>query len=195
LAPSSKRAREDPGWRQAVIAQLFPIGSRRTQRTLDGLTVTRVLFVALMQAAFAVGLILVVITRRFGHPSLSRLAIVLVLGLGGIAIGARLRDAPLDGTNASALGASYRTRFFKGFIAGELPFLVAAVFGIVDQVLWPFLIDLPLFIVTMVLIAPSRSNIEHTQEALDASGSKLSLRGVLMAPGDDGGVRAAKKKG
>jgi hypothetical protein len=173
---------EDPGWRRAVFSQLFPIGSRKGARTLDGLTVARVLFVALCQAAFAGGLILVIITRHVGHPTLVPVVLIVGLALGGIGAANRQGETELTTTTLEELGTSYRTRFFKAFIANEIPLLVALVTAMVRQELWPYFIELPFFIVGMTIIAPSKKNIARDQEELAASGSRLSLRGALMAP-------------
>ncbi|MEA2460806.1 MAG: hypothetical protein QOH90_983 [Actinomycetota bacterium] len=173
---------EDPGWRRAVFAQLFPIGSRKTQRQLDGLIVTRVLFVALMQAALAGGLILVLITRHLGSFDTLPLLAVLVLGSAGVVVAKRTQSRNLDVTDATTLGASYRSRFFAGFIANEVPLLVALVMGMISGELWPYLVDLPFFIAGMFLIAPSRPNIERDQGILREGPSKLSLYAALKAP-------------
>lgn len=190
--PLPRGADEDPGWRRAVFSQLFPIGSRKTARVLDGLTVTRVLFVALMQAAFAGGLILVIITRRLGHPRGVPLVLVVLLALAGIGAATRLRDTPLDAKSLSELGTVYRARIFKAFIVNEIPLLVALVAGMVRQELWPYILELPFFIVGMTLIAPSQKNIGKDQGTLSASGSRLSLRAALMAPPEPD---RTKKKG
>ncbi|MEA2497775.1 MAG: hypothetical protein QOH26_180 [Actinomycetota bacterium] len=183
MARSSGNAapREDPGWRKAVLAQLFPIGSRKTQRELDGLTVTRVLFVALVQAAFAGGLILVIITRTMGELDTFLAAVLLVLGAIGVATGLMLRGKPLATDNAVALAQSFRKRFFVGFAASEVPMLAGLVIGMIRQELWPYLITLPFFVAGMIVSAPSRSNIDRAQTAIALSGSGLLLRDELMS--------------
>jgi hypothetical protein len=179
---TSKKPPEDPGWRRAVNAQLFPIKSRKTQKELDGVTVMRVLFVALMQAAFAGGLILVIITRTFGEIQPPLLIAILVLGAVGVTGARRARDRPLATSSQEELAKTYRTNFFIGFAVCELPLLVGIVAGMVRQELWPYLFALPLFVVGMRAIAPTLGNIEYAQDRLAAAGSTLSLRGALMAP-------------
>jgi hypothetical protein len=179
---TSKKRLEDPGWRRAVNAQLFPIKSRKTQKELDGVTVMRILFVALMQAAFAGGLILVIITRTFGEIQTVLLIVILVLGAVGVAGARWARERPLATTSEEDLAKTYRTNFFIGFAVCELPLLVGIVAGMIRQELWPYLFALPLFVVGMRTIAPTVGNIEYEQNKLSASGSTLSLRGALMAP-------------
>jgi hypothetical protein len=192
--PQPTGADEDPGWRRAVFSQLFPIGSRKGARTLDGLTVARVLFVALLQAAFAGGLILVIITRHIGHPTVVPVVLIVGLALGGIGAANRQRETELTATRLDELGTQYRTRFFKAFIANEIPLLVALVTAMVRQELWPYLIEVPFFIAGMTMIAPSRKNIARDQEQLAESGSRLSLRWALMAPPPPEDPRKKKKK-
>ena len=172
--------REDPGWRTAVYAQLFPIGSRKNQRALDGLTISRVIFVALMQAAAACGLILVIVTQDLGAPKAGTLALVLALGLAGVGAAAFFRNRRLDATDAQRLASSYRKHFFVGFVANELALLVAVVIGLTRRELWPYFLELPFFIAGMAIAGPTRKNIERAQGSLE--GSKLSLRDALMAP-------------
>ena len=163
-------------------AQLFPIGSRKTQREMDGLTVLRVLFVALLQAAFAGGLILVIITRTMGEVDPVPAALLLVLGAAGVVVALRLRQNPLNAENAASLTSSFKTRFFIGFAVNEIPLLAGIVLGVVRQELWPYLLSLPLFVAGMVVIAPSSSNIDRAQTAIALSGSPLLLRDELMDP-------------
>ena len=163
-------------------AQLFPIGSRKTQRELDGLTVLRVLFVALLQAAFAGGLILVIITRTMGEVDPVPAAILLILGATGVVVALTLRKNPLNTADAAALTSSFRTRFFIGFVVNEIPLLTGLVLGVIRQELWPYFISLPLFAAGVVVIAPSGSNIDRSQTAIALSGSPLLLRDELMAP-------------
>jgi hypothetical protein len=181
-AARRKGGREDPGWRRAVVAQLFPIGSRKTQGKLDGLTVIRVMFVAFIQAAIAVGILLLLITQDIGEPSAGKLALLLTLGTLGAGAAFLLRRAGIRASDASELERSYRKRFFLGFVVNEIPLLVGMGLGFADREVWPFLAALPLFWIGMTIVAPGRRNIEADQQKLEAAGSRLSLRDTLMGP-------------
>lgn len=48
--------------------------------------------------------------------------------------------------------------------------------------LWPYLTALPLYTLGMVLIAPSRRNLDKREEQLRSRGSTISLRRALNEP-------------
>jgi hypothetical protein len=166
---------EDPGWRPA-FKRLGLGGLRRSpQAGMDGVMITRLIFLALLLSALLILYVLVFIIDRVGTPDVTLGSMVLVLGIGGVAASAWTANRQLDINSASALAESYRTNFFLGFALNQAPLLMSFVFCFTEEELWPYLVDLPLYLIGMALIAPSRRNLARRQEQVQHQGSTLSL--------------------
>ena len=173
-APGSVNPGSDPGWRPAV--RLFGRGPRPT----DGLLVLRMLFVALVKAALLIGVVLAFLGLPLGEPEAVPLAGVIALGLAGIAAATWTARRPLTGTDEAAVAGAYRTSFFLGFALNEMPLLAAFVISFLLEEMWAYFLALPLYLVGMWRIAPSRGNLERRQEDLHRQGSPVSLSAALQ---------------
>jgi hypothetical protein len=170
---------EDPGW----LPALKRVGAGRLrppQRTgPDGVVITRLLFVTLVLAAFLLLFVLTFIVERIGEPSFGIGALVIALGLFGIASARWTANKELDTRSESALAESYRQLFFLGFALAEGPLLLSFTICMIREELWPYLVALPLYLVGMAVIAPSRRNLARRQERIQRQGSMLSLSRAL----------------
>jgi hypothetical protein len=102
-----------------------------------------------------------------------------IAGLAGVAGAAWTRARELDVRNASHLALTYRTSFFVGFALVKAPLVMSFVLCFITQRSWPYLMALPLYLLGMALIAPSRHNLERKQEWIYQRGSNLSLARAL----------------
>lgn len=162
---------QDPGWK--VIYQR-PIES-------PGVLAIRMLYLSLLATPFVLLFVLFNIFSEVGEVSLSLTLLVLFLGLGGIGAANMTTRRQLSLDSAKALGTSYRNRFFLGFILNEVPLMVAFALCFVEDAIWPYLLDFPLYLVGMTLIAPGPRNFIRVQAQILTSGSPLQLGRSLDA--------------
>jgi len=177
----------DPGWGPAVqtfVVSYFSLGlaGRKRQKDLDGLTITRILFLSLVLAGFLVVFVMSVIIPSFGDIETPLAIIVVVQGLAGVAGASWARNRPLDVSDAQTLAGSYRTLFFLGFSLSETPLLIAVAITFLTDDLWPVIIAFPFFVIAMALSAPGVANLARHQQRITAAGSSLSLVSALMQP-------------
>lgn len=170
----------DPGWAPAVRL-LLPFG--RAPGSINGLITIRVLFLTLLNAALVMLFVMAfVVDGGVGSPDPPLVAVIVGLGLAGVAGAVLVRNRPLDGSDDSELAAAYRTSFFVGFVANEVPLLIALLLSFQKDALWPYPTGLPLYVVGMALIAPGRANLDKREEQLRQRGSTASLRRILNEP-------------
>jgi hypothetical protein len=89
----------------------------------------------------------------------------------------------LDVSDAAKLAASYRVHLFLAFALNEIPLLIAFILCFLRGEWWPYLFDLPFFLVGMAIIAPSRNNLARRQRRIQEQGSGLSLLRAIAYPG------------
>ncbi|HEX2296341.1 MAG TPA: hypothetical protein VHN37_13660 [Actinomycetota bacterium] len=171
---------QDPGWLPA-LKLVLPAAARRAGG-VDGVTTIRTLFLALTGAAFMILFVMTYVFEDVGSPDPFLAAVVVALGLAGMAGAAWTRRRPLEGNDESEVAGAYRTLFFLGFALVEVPLLLGFTLSYVQGELWPYLTELPLFVAGMTLIAPGRHNLDKRDEELRARGSVISLRHALNAP-------------
>jgi hypothetical protein len=169
---------EDPGWLVAVSR--LHRGPRR-KAPVDGVVLLRLVFLALSLAALMILFVLGNIMPAVGKPDLTLSAVVVVVGLGGIAAAVWTSNRELDVSSASALALTYRTNFFVGFALVEGPLVISFVFCFLIERTWPYLMALPLYLGGMALISPSRWNLQRRQEQIRRRGSSLSLGRALAS--------------
>jgi hypothetical protein len=162
---------QDPGW--SVIYQR-PIES-------PGVLAVRMLFLSLLATPFVLLFVLFNIFSEVGEVSLPLTILTLFLGLAGVGAASMTMRRKLSLDSAKALGTSYRNRFFVGFILNEVPLLVAFALCFVEDAIWPYLMDFPLYLVGMALVAPSPRNFIRVQQQILTSGSSLQLGRSLDA--------------
>ena len=121
------------------------------------------------------------ILSEVGEVSLPLTILILFMGLGGIGAASMTMRRKLSLDSAKALGTSYRNRFFVGFILNEVPLMVAFALCFVEDAIWPYLMDFPLYLVGMALVAPSPRNFIRVQQQILTSGSPLQLGRSLDA--------------
>lgn len=164
---------QDPGWFRAGRGYF---GSRSG---LDGIVALRIVFLSLTVAALLILFVLTLIFDDVGVPSPALL--IGITGLGAVAAFAarRISRAQLDPNDAAAAAAMYRSRFFLAFAINEAPLLLSFVACFLTDELWPYLVELPIFLIGMAGIAPGRSNLERIERDLMSQGAAFSLRAEL----------------
>lgn len=161
---------QDPGW----LGFAGQAGSGP-----NGVSLLRLLFLALFGAALLIGVVLTFVIEEMGSIDLPVAAGLLAYGLVGV-MGARwAMHRPLDTTDHAGLARSFNANFFIGFALAEAPLLMGFVFCFVQEERWPYFLCLPLYLVGMATIAPTRANLERRQGDLQAQGSDLSLGAAL----------------
>lgn len=172
---------QDPGWKP-IFLTLLTLGLKRPPSDADGVVITRHLFASLFLAGLMIGFVLLWIVEVPGevHPGLA--ALVATLGLAGVVAARIVRAKPLSTESSEDLAGSYRTNFFLGFALSEAPLLIAFAICMWRSEFWPYLVDLPFYVIAMSSIAPGRTNLAAHQERIYASGSTLSLAAALAAP-------------
>ncbi|MDQ4125708.1 MAG: hypothetical protein M3134_08935 [Actinomycetota bacterium] len=170
----------DPGWAPALKYALP--GAARPAEGVGAITVLRGLFIALAGAPLTMLFVMAFIFEEVGSPDLPLAAVVVAVGLGGVVAASWTRSRPLEGNDEAEVAGSYRTLFFLGFALAEAALLVSFVLAFVADGLWPFVMALPLYLLAMALIAPSRSNLDKREAQLRGGGSTISLRGALTKP-------------
>ena len=87
------------------------------------------------------------------------------------------RSQPMDTSSMAKL--AYRAAFFMGTAFAQ----TAALFGFVAvffvSQLWPYLVGLPVSLIGLALVAPTRRDLERRQQQITAAGSPLELREAL----------------
>jgi hypothetical protein len=171
----------DPGWRPALRSVLNS-RDKKKEKDVDGLTQTRILFLSLLISGLLILWVLYYIVSGFGEIDAGQALLIVVLGLLGIRGAGWARNRPLDVTTAARLAGSYRTGFFLGFAFAEAPLLIAVAISVINDELWPFVVVFPLYVVGMIVAAPSRANLARVQQRITSLGSSLSIVAALMQP-------------
>jgi hypothetical protein len=178
---------EDPGWVRPLTNRFMGAPGTGTSGAA-GVVVTRFLFMSLLGAAVAILVVTVIIIKRVGTPDLDLGLALLLLGIVGIGLAGWTTRRRLDIKSLAALAKSYRTNLFIGIAVSEWVLFVGFAFSFIRQELWPYLIVLPLYLIAMVTIAPSKRNIERRQEQVNQQGSTMSVgRALSLLPGQPGG--------
>lgn len=167
---------QDPGWFGRAAVAGGPGQGR------NGIQVLRRLFVALVLGSLLTAVVLHLVVDEMGTPEVllgSALTLYGLIGAGGAHWAAR---RPLVASDGEALAASFRANFFFGFALNESPLLVAFVFSLIREERWPYFLVLPLYLIGMSLMAPTRANLERRQRDIQSQGSPLSLGAALSVP-------------
>ncbi|HVV37712.1 MAG TPA: hypothetical protein VHC63_13965 [Acidimicrobiales bacterium] len=89
------------------------------------------------------------------------------------------RGAALDGTNASTLAASYRTRFFLRLAFAEAAALLGFVAFFVANVWWVYPASLVSTFIGFARLAPTKAHLAADQRELQARGCTLTVTRAL----------------
>jgi hypothetical protein len=119
-----------------------------------------------------------------GDPDLPPAAVgigVSVLSLLGLGLVIWARRRKLDTSAPEALAASYRGSLLLGAAFAEWPAGWAFVGVAVGREMWILLPGLAASVIGLLLVAPSRANLDRRQVDVTASGSALSLVETLDA--------------
>jgi hypothetical protein len=186
---------DDPGWRPVLRrlgpAVIFPWirlskGYRQKEKAAVArpLMVARTVFVGIFVAPFLFLFVLSSVVTGSGRWSSPGGWGWAAAGFGtvGLLAAAALRRQSLRDSDADALLRSWNSALFIGIGRACLPEFAALVLTITSHRLWVFVIGLAFTVVCLLLVAPSRGNIERRQSQLDARGTPLSLGQVLMTP-------------
>jgi F0F1-type ATP synthase membrane subunit c/vacuolar-type H+-ATPase subunit K len=178
------RSGRDPGWRIPLSGMLplpqLGMARLKKQGRLDGLTLTRILFLSFVFALLAFWLVLMVRAPWDGGDEGWIPWAVGGYGLASVAIVWSILRRPLDGaSNQTALAGAWRTRFFLAVAFAETAALVGFVGVILTQSLWVYFLGLVFSLFDLWLLAPSARNLDRDQERLREAGSSLSLRRAL----------------
>jgi hypothetical protein len=88
---------------------------------------------------------------------------------------------PLDVRSARRVAGSYVSRLWLGIALAQSAALIGFVSVFITGDLWLYVEGLVFGVPGMVLIAPTRRNIERRQRRIEAEGSSISLLETLMA--------------
>jgi hypothetical protein len=97
------------------------------------------------------------------------------------------RGRPLTATDEGTAVKAWRESLFVGIGVGQVPAMVGFVGTMVARRLTVYLIGLAFSTIGLLLVAPSRWNVEHRQRQLDEAGVPVSLGSVLTRRPDDDG--------
>jgi hypothetical protein len=151
---------------------------RRTEA--NGLAALRTVFLAILASLFLYFCAMSFVGPWDGGDERWVPWAVAALGVYTLAAMAWVRRRPLMTGSPEALAGSYRARFFIGVGLAQS----AALFGLagvfIGGSLWIYLVGLPFTLVGLWAIAPTRLNIEQTQQEITAAGSPLSLLDALI---------------
>jgi hypothetical protein len=178
---------EDPGWRhtfKSLIPIAGPIIVRRSRQGTNALLSLRMIWVGIFSSLFLIGFVLFFViepSRRFKTDQASWFpAVVAILGVVTVAVIRRHRSRPLDCQSVSSLIVSYRVRFLIDHGFAQAPALAAFVGSFLMGTWWIYLLGLAFSLSAMLLVAPTRREIDRRQEQIAAQGSSLSLGRALM---------------
>lgn len=180
----------DPGWKPAlapfVKRLLTPWRGTRFEpppQKTDSLILFRTIWLSLVAYLYLFLVVMSFVGLDWSGDA-GRWPLVLTLvGTMSLGIVGWIRQRPLDATDASTLRGSYTTNFYIGFAVAEFSALLAFVASFITGRLWVYLIGLAWATVGMVLIGPTKANLENKQRLLRGRGSPLSLIQALRGPG------------
>jgi hypothetical protein len=183
----------DPGWGDAVRRVgwgFLPIPGMSFLRRrfmvregeVTGLTMVRTVFATFAWSLVMIGLVSLILAGSLDTvlepgPTAVGVAVVGVLSL----LGTHRLPVRLDGTSEPALATSYRTRFFLRIAVAEAAALVGFLGFILTARPWVYAIGAAFAGLGFVTAAPGARNLDRDQQDLMASGSTLSLRGLLTS--------------
>jgi hypothetical protein len=164
---------QDPGW-----------GLSRASRRENspGLIILRFLFLSQLLAPLLLLVVLAGALGQFGRIDWHIALVVILLGVLGVALAIVISARNLDISDAWKLAASYRAHLFLAFALNEIPLLIAFILCFLRGEWWPYLFDLPFFLVGMAIITPSRGNLARQQRRIQEQGSGLSLMRAIAHP-------------
>lgn len=166
---------QDPGWRPALGAYIG------RAKGADGIAILRALFLALLAAPFLILYLLTVIMDDLGSPTGFLLPAVVAGGTAVVFSVRKISRSGLDPSSAERSVANYRSRFFLAFAINEMPLLLSFVLCFIEDELWPYLVELPIFLVGMAVIAPGKRNLDKLDNDLMQRGAHFSLRAEFAA--------------
>jgi hypothetical protein len=149
------------------------------------LTTLRLLFFSLAMSPLLAGLVVIVSTpgRPPGDEDPRFYSIsVGALGVLSLILVQWLRRRPLDVTSKEQLVASFRTNFFLGFAFTDVPIILGLIGALRTHELLIYGEALVFFVIAMLLIAPTRANLDRRQQQITAQGSPLFLVEALREP-------------
>jgi hypothetical protein len=183
---------QDPGWWPALkrLPRLMipfrgrPGTGRRPEA--DGLTGLRLIFIGIVGSLWmSLGVLLSIVDPKDwfapGHVGWFP-ALVVAAGVASVLRLRSLGSRPLDPSSLTSLAASYRDRMFIGIAVSEAPALIAFVGTFLMGVLWVYLVGLGFSTINLILVGPTRRNLEQLQEAIRSRGSPLSVVEALVRP-------------
>jgi len=179
---------QDPGWfSSSTLLTLFVPwwGVQRAQKDgANALEMLRQLFSAFAGALLLIGVVVAFLAS--GEPTANAMSpgpVALgVVGYGVVSLFIPgLVARPLDCTDAGALVASYRTRFFLRIAFADAAALVGFVGFFLADEWWMYPLGAAFALVGFARLAPTQGNLRDDQETLPRSGCGLSLVQVLTS--------------
>jgi len=141
------------------------------------------MFLGVLLAVWLVAFVIYV--GRIGRDSTTRGEwLYVVLGAGVVCLGLiqRVRSKPLDTRDPTRLAGSYRGLTFVGIGLTESAALVGFVPVLLGHRRYLYLIGAGIATLGLLLVAPSRHEIERRQFQIERAGSTLSLGAALVEP-------------
>jgi divalent metal cation (Fe/Co/Zn/Cd) transporter len=182
---------KDPGWRRSLVGVLLFMpgvsmlfAQRRADR-VHGLVLLRTVFLSFASALVFVGIVVSILdatssesVRADADQELA-VAVVVLVGVAGIAVSKVIERRPLDCESDQALAESYRKSFFLRIALAELAALVAFVAYFLAGRPWLYLLGAAFTAVGFARLAPTAGHLARYQDDLARSGCPRSLSGAL----------------
>jgi len=172
---------DDPGWKPAFKGfwKLFvsPLGRSKSTIVAD-LSQLRSMYLALVVAQFLYLVVVLVVpgSRPAVIPPGIAAGAAAIAGIGSISLVRSMGRRALDAHDARRLAASYRGLFFLRFANAEFPMMVG--FGgyfLAGHHLWVFLVGWISAVSGLIMMAPTRVQIQGREKRLLEENSTLSL--------------------
>lgn len=177
---------EDPGWRigwSSLPLMLVPqLALKRAGRGDILVGVRRAWLGMATLLVLATGILTALGDIHDGkdQPALS-LAVICGDGVMSLVLG-KLFGGKLDGSSASALGATYLRRFYLRVAFANSAGLMGAVMSIAFGPWWVVLCGLPFAAIGLAMTAPTRGAVRREQDRLSLAGCDVSLVAALRSP-------------
>jgi hypothetical protein len=149
----------------------------------DSLTALRILWLHFVTALVLLLTLVIFIEPTIGIPNDWYLWALLLVQLWALAGVLWARSRSLDASSEGALAGAYRAQFLVGAAFARSVGLFGFLGVFLLEELWPYLEALPLALLGLALVAPTRGDIDRRQRQITAQGSPLSLgRALLSTP-------------
>jgi hypothetical protein len=188
---------QDPGWRPAlkgIVFGLIPWAGHSLARKAgrNTLEAARAVYASVFVVPIFISLV-VPFTANGGDVSdpVVGVAVTAGAGMGALAAVVWTRRRPLAASSAQALAQSYLTNMVLGIAFAENPVLIGYVCIFIFGSVWSYVVGVTIGYIGLLLIAPTRSDIERRQAEIHGSTLLLGRALVETPPATGRGWRGA----